>query len=164
VLRPRFEAGASVWETPTGWLKIDVPLPHLARVTFRGHFTEEFVEPIASTASRIVLSGKPAIAFHDWEGMTNYDLPARAKMMVIAGRHLDKTERIHFITGSTIIRLAIQVANLPLRMFEVHPGRMSFEAAYARTIASKESGAPSPTGREAERPSRGAPRSKSGGS
>jgi hypothetical protein len=116
-------------------LRIEIPAPHVARVTFRGHFTDDFVEPIASTADRMTLPGRPAIAFHDWEGMTNYEMSARMRLLAVAVRNHAKTERVHFVVGSTIVRLGIEVANFAVGKLTVHPGRRSFEEAYQRAIA-----------------------------
>jgi hypothetical protein len=134
MLRHRIDAGASVWESDTGWLRIEVPLPYLARVTFRGQFTDDFVEPLSALADRLRLDGRPVIGFQDWEEMTNYQMSARMRLVAIALRNHATTERIHFVAGSTIVRMAIQVANLAMGKVEVHPGRRSFEEAYARAI------------------------------
>jgi hypothetical protein len=135
MLRPRIEASASVWETAAGSLRIEIPLPYLARVTFRGHFTDDFVEPLAALADRLTLGALPTIGFHDWEGMTNYEMSARMRLVAVALRNHAKTGRIHFVVGSTMVRIGIEVANLAVGKFEVHAGRRSFEDAYARAIA-----------------------------
>jgi hypothetical protein len=135
MLRLRADAGAMFWESDGGSLRIEFPAPHLARVTFAGHLIDEFVEPIAAAAERLTQSGRPAVAFHDWEGMTNYDMSARLGMLGVAMRNHAKTARLHFLLGSTMVRLAVEVTNLVVGKFEVHPGRRSFEEAYARAIA-----------------------------
>jgi hypothetical protein len=134
VLHPRIEADARVWETAAGSLRIEVPFPHLARVTFRGHFTDDFVEPLAALAARLNLAARPTMGFHDWEGMTNYEISARMHLVALALRNHDRTRRIHFLAGSTMVRIGIAVANLAVNKFEVHSGRQSFEKAYARAI------------------------------
>jgi hypothetical protein len=135
MLQSRIEADASVWETAAGSLRIEVPLPHLARVTFRGHFTDEFVEPLAALADRFNFAARPTIGFHDWEGMTNYEISARMHLVALALRNSGRTERIHFLAGSTMVRIGIAVANLAVSKFEVHAGRQAFEDAYARAMA-----------------------------
>jgi hypothetical protein len=135
MLRPRIEADATVWETAVGSLRIEVPWPHLALVTFRGHFADDFIEPLAALADRFNIAARPTIVFHDWEGMSNYDISARLHLVALALRHQGRTKRIHFLAGSTMIRIGIAVANLALSKFEVHAGRQSFEDAYARAIA-----------------------------
>jgi hypothetical protein len=132
MLRPRFENGASVYQTATGLLRVEVPLQYVARVTFRGHFTDDFVEPVAAAAERVSMTDRKAIAFHDWEGMTGYEMSARVRMLAVAAKNHAKTERIHFFVASTVVRLAVEVANLAVRKFEVHATRRSFEEAYAR--------------------------------
>ena len=124
-----------VWESETGALRIDFPAPHLTRVTFAGHLTDEFVEPIGDAADRSTRSGRLAISFHDWEGMTNYDMSARLRMLGIAARNNAKTAQLHFLLGSTMVRMAVEISNLVVRKFEVHRGRSSFEAAYAQAVA-----------------------------
>ncbi|MDC0741295.1 hypothetical protein [Polyangium mundeleinium] len=99
-----------------------------------GYLDEQGAKVIEALARRVVAEEGGISGFHDWEEMTDYESPARARLTEMA-RDLGKTNDVaHFLVRSKLVALGIQAASVVMAGVRVHHTRAGFEAALRECI------------------------------
>jgi hypothetical protein len=117
--RSRVSASGSVevWRPRTGLF--------VTRVT--GHLSLDGAREIASSFRLQVAEDSWCIGFHDWSQMDNYDGDARVLLTRAVFERLSSVRGGHFVVRSRVVAFGLQVANVVLRRFTVHPSEASFQ-------------------------------------
>ena len=105
------------------------PNIYVTRVT--GHMEDTHADLFeVYGADRIALAKGPLLVFHDWVEMTGYESRCRTRLTEWSLARLDRFGAVHLAVRSKIVRMGIQVANIPLRgLIRPYPARQPLELA-----------------------------------
>jgi hypothetical protein len=113
------QGSAEVWRPKTGIL--------VTRVT--GHLSLEGAQAIARTFRPQIADDGWCISFNDWGRMDDYDGEARVLLTRAVYELLSYVRGGHFFVRSRTVAFGVQVANVVLRRFTVHPSEASLQRA-----------------------------------
>jgi hypothetical protein len=113
-----------VWRPRTGLF--------VTRVT--GHLSLDGAREIASAFRLQVAEDTSCLGFHDWSQMDNYDADARALLTIAVLERLSCVKGGHFVVRSRVVAFGLQVANVVLRRFTVHPSETSFQHELSKAL------------------------------
>jgi hypothetical protein len=106
----------------------------------QGHIDVELVSKMVAAGDEVVREHGTLIGVHDWEGVTTYESVARKKLTDWGYAIRADVERVHFLTGSKLMRMGIAVASLVLGgMIVAYDDREQFEARLRDVIAERRS-------------------------
>jgi hypothetical protein len=76
----------------------------------------------------------PAVGFHDWSRMTDYDGDARILLTDVAREALPRSEGVHVLVGSPLVAFGLRTASVVLRHVFSYVAREPFEAALTSSL------------------------------
>jgi len=125
---------AVVVSAPEGTLRIWEFAPGIVVTEGKGILLDKGAAAFESIAHRLVVANGSMRAFHDWEGLTDYESAARVRLTNM-GRTMGRAfEGATFLVGSKLIALGIQTASILISGITVSPNRHAFETAMRDTI------------------------------
>ena len=109
--------GVEVWRPGTGLL--------VTRVT--GYLSLDGAQVIARTFRPQVEEDGSCTSFNDWGEMDDYDSEARVLLTRAVYELLSSVKGGHFFVRSRVVAFGVQVANVVLRRFTLHPSEASLQ-------------------------------------
>jgi hypothetical protein len=119
--------GVEVWRPATGLL--------VTRVT--GYLSLDGAQVIASTFRPQVAEDGWCMSFNDWGQMDDYDGEARTLLTRAVYDLLSHVKGGHFFVRSRVVAFGVQVANVVLRPFTLHPSEASLQRELSGALANR---------------------------
>jgi hypothetical protein len=102
-----------------------------------GHLDTKHAPSFIVEADRLIASERRAYIYHDWAAMTGYDSVVRRAWTHWASHRLRGMPEVHFLTGTTVVRMGVSVAAAAVAVFGIrfvlHAERADFERCVTRT-------------------------------
>lgn len=127
-------ADAELVQSPLGTCWIWCPAPDVIVSLFKGVLSAQAATRIDDILRRLTANGNKHDAFHDWEGMTDYDGQARVTLTNTALALRPSSERVHLLVRSKTVAMGVKVASVVLPTLFSHLDRASFESALEESI------------------------------
>ncbi|MCX7808851.1 MAG: hypothetical protein N2515_09595, partial [Deltaproteobacteria bacterium] len=93
----------------------------------QGHADLALAKHLMEAFDRVAADWSPVESFHDWQGVQSYDSEARDAYIQWAQGHRPKVLRVHILTGSKLVAMAVAVAKLKLDYLEPYTDQKAFE-------------------------------------
>lgn len=107
-----------------------LPAPGVLVTEVVGYLSHEFALAVLGHLDTFRNARLPALQFHDWFGVTGYDIRAQRDLTTWHARHRADVEGLEIGVRSPMLRMGVTVANLPLRgLIRLHEDESAFSAA-----------------------------------
>jgi hypothetical protein len=97
--------GSATFSYPEPWL-------FLSKVI--GHFASDKIDDYLADMSKVFQRGRPAVGFHDWSEMSNYDSNTRKQLTEWALEQRGKLPTHHILVQSKLVAMGVSTASLLL--------------------------------------------------
>ncbi len=117
-----------------------LPAPGVLVTEVTGYLAHEFALALVAHLETITRSGQLALQFHDWFGVTGYDIRAQRDLTAWHAKHRAKVERLDIGVRSPMLRMGVTVANVPLRgLIRLHDEEQAFDRAAHDAVLARRS-------------------------
>jgi len=127
-------ADAEVIQSPFGTIWMWCPAKGIIVTMVKGVMSAQAGGKFDEILRRLAASVGQHEAFHDWEGMTEYDGQARVTVTNTALALRTSYERVHVLFRSRAVAMGVKLASAVLPNLVSHLDRASFEAALEASL------------------------------
>jgi hypothetical protein len=120
---------AETYRTPECTLHMWRPVRGVFASRLTGVLKPDVALALETMMRRVAAEDQRFVAFHDWEGLTDYDTEARVRLTRAVLEVRKSVEAAHLLVASRIVALGVQAANLVVKILTVHTSRLPFDAA-----------------------------------
>ncbi|MCA9577974.1 MAG: hypothetical protein R3B40_02085 [Polyangiales bacterium] len=119
------------------------PAPGVLVTEIVGFLAHEFALALIEHLETIRESRLRALQFHDWFGVTGYDIRSQRDLTAWHARHRLDVEGLDIGVRSAMVRMGVTVANVPLRgLIRLHDDEARFSAAVREGTVRRQALAP----------------------
>ena len=127
---------ASRLEHDEGYIRLSSPKSHIFASEVVGFVREEQAQAFVDFGNAILDRHESLVGVHDWTAVMGYTNEARLIVTDWSVRKLFRLREIHIALHSPMVRMAVAVANIPLRgRVTIHESTASLELALQRLSA-----------------------------
>lgn len=116
---------------------MEILTPQLVRSRMEGQLDITLAQAFIDGLTALIGYGETELrAFHDWEGVTDYDSDARLLLAPWSKEHRDKFAAVHLLLRSRVLAVGIRMVNsITNDVITPHTDRKKFETEFAKARA-----------------------------